>query len=121
MGYAAPVTLITPLVRPTSLYTGGMDLPTPSNGLEALAKLGRELAFELDGLAAKRSGLARELEALDKDVESTRRMLELVEATRRQLAAQERRQQAIERGGAPPSTQVRASATLEDMSAMLPT
>jgi hypothetical protein len=36
----------------------------------------------------KRSGLERELEALDKDIESKRRMLELVEATEEQLAAQ---------------------------------
>jgi hypothetical protein len=54
---------------------------------EALAKLRRELEGELEGLARKRS-VGTEVEALDKDIESTHRQLELLEVTEEQLAAQ---------------------------------
>jgi hypothetical protein len=56
--------------------------------LEALAELRRELQGELEGLAEKRLGLERELEAVDTGIESKHRMMELVEATEEQLAAQ---------------------------------
>jgi hypothetical protein len=93
-----------------------MDVPTSTTGLEALAELRRELQGELEGLVERRSGLERELEGLDKDIESKRRMLELVEATEEQLAAQGGGQRSTEGDGPGASTQVRGSAKLEDIS-----
>jgi hypothetical protein len=49
----------------------------------------------------------RELERLGKAMDSTRRMLELVEATEEQLAAQGRGQPGLERGGPGASMEVR--------------
>jgi phage shock protein A len=94
-----------------------MEVLTPTAGLEALAELWQELEGELEELHEKRSGLERELEALDKDIESKRRMLELVEATEAQLAALS--QPDLEGGEPGASTQVRGSAKLQPIS--LPT
>jgi hypothetical protein len=86
---------------------GRMHASVPANVLEALAQLRREVEDELKGLAEKRSGLASELEALDKDIEARQRQLDMVEATERQLAGQGRGQRGLEGGAAGASTQVR--------------
>jgi hypothetical protein len=93
-----------------------MDLPAPTRVLEALAKVHRGLLSELEGLAEKRTGLEKQLEAVDTEVKFKRRQLELVEATQEQLAAQGPGQRAIEGDGPGASSQVRASANLEDIS-----
>jgi hypothetical protein len=85
-----------------------MDVVPPISVREALAKLRQKLQGKLEGLVEKRSGLERELEVLGKDIESTRRMLELVETTEEQLAAQGQEHRAVEEQGPGPSTQVRA-------------
>jgi predicted nucleic acid-binding Zn-ribbon protein len=97
-----------------------MEVHTPTSVLEALAKARRDLRGELEGLVERQSGvnseleglverqlgLERELEGLRKDIESRRRMLELVEATEEQLVAQAERP-ALEGGGLGTSAQVR--------------
>jgi hypothetical protein len=75
-----------------------MEVPTPPGVLAVVAYLRQKLWRELEGLVGKRSGLLREVEALDKEIETKRRMMELVEATEEQLVDQERGQQAIEGG-----------------------
>jgi hypothetical protein len=85
-----------------------MEVLTPGPVLKTLAELRRELQGELEGLVEKRSGLEMELEALDKDIESKRRMLELVESTEKQLAAPSKPD--LEGDGPGASTQVRGSA-----------
>jgi hypothetical protein len=93
-----------------------MEVLTPTSVLEALADLRRELQGELGALVQKRTGLERELETLDKDIESKRRMLELVEATEEQLATQGQGHQDLEGRGPRASTQVRGSVRLQDLS-----
>jgi hypothetical protein len=88
---------------------------------KSLAQLRRELEGVLMGLVEKRSGLEGGPEVLDKDIESTRRQLELVQATAEHLAAQGRGQRAIERGGPGASTQVRGVAKLQILTRVLPT
>jgi chromosome segregation ATPase len=65
-------------------------VPRPARALEALAVLRLELQGELEGLEERRPEVERELEGLGKDIESKRRMLELVEATEEELATQGR-------------------------------
>jgi hypothetical protein len=74
--------------------------------VSALGELRLRLQGELEGLGESRLELERELGALVKEIESKQRVLELVEATERQLAGQGRRQQDLEGGGAGASTQV---------------
>jgi predicted component of type VI protein secretion system len=82
-----------------------MEVRTTDIGLEALAELRRELQGELEGLLEKLKGLGR-------DIESKRRMLELVKATEEQLAAQGRVQQAVDGEASGANTQVRGSTKL---------
>jgi hypothetical protein len=89
-----------------------MDVIDPTGELEALTKLQQELQDELEGLVEKQWALESQLEVFGKGIESTRRQLELVTATKEQLAAQGREQRAIEGGGSGASTQVRGSAKL---------
>jgi phage shock protein A len=93
-----------------------MEVPTPTSGPEALAQLRRELQDELEGLVQKRSGLEDELEALGKDIESTRRQLQLLEATEEELAAQGRGERAIEQDRAGGSTHVSGWVRLQALS-----
>jgi hypothetical protein len=90
---------------------GEMDVSVPAGVLESLRKLRVELLVEAQALVVRRSGLLKELQAVGKIIESRRRMLELVEATERQLAAQQRGRRAIEGGGPGAGTQVRAWAS----------
>jgi predicted nucleic acid-binding Zn-ribbon protein len=83
-----------------------MDVATPTAAPQALAQLRRDLQGELEGLVEKRSGLARELEALDESIERIQRQVAVVEATE-QLAAQERGQRSIEGGGPEAVAEVR--------------
>jgi hypothetical protein len=84
-----------------------VEEPTPASVLESLVELRQELRGELEGLLEKRGGLERELEGLDKEIESKGRMLELVEATEEQLAAQGLGHQASEEGAPGAGMQVR--------------
>jgi hypothetical protein len=85
--------------------SGAIDLRTRTSVVEALGKLRRELQLELEGLVALRTGLGRNLEELNKDIDLKRHMLELVNATEVQLEAQGRGQQATEGEGPRASTQ----------------
>jgi uncharacterized protein involved in exopolysaccharide biosynthesis len=87
-----------------------MEEPLWARGLEALAELRGKLEGELQTLLKRRPGLARKLEALNTELASMRRQLELVEAKEKQLAAHWRDRPAIEGWGPRPSTQVRGSA-----------
>jgi uncharacterized protein involved in exopolysaccharide biosynthesis len=95
-----------------------MAVHTPASVLQALAELRQELEGEVKELEERRSGLVGwELEApeLDKESTSKRRMLELVKGTEEQLARQGTGQRVIEGDGPGPSTQVRGSAKLQDI------
>jgi uncharacterized protein YhaN len=99
-----------------------LDASTPPSVVEALAELRRELQDKLRALAEERVAPERELERLDKAMDSTRRMLELVQATEEQLAAQGQGQPDLEGGGAGASThQVSWSAKLQRDIQLLPT
>jgi phage shock protein A len=90
-----------------------MDVPVPESVISTLRKLRSELQDELTELWAKHSELQTELEALGDKIDSTRRALELVEATEEQIAAQEAGHEDHEAGpGA--STQVRGLAEAAD-------
>jgi chromosome segregation ATPase len=72
-----------------------MEAAEGGGGLALFAELREQLSRELIKLADKRvrieaqlEALPKELKALDVEVEATRRMLELVEATEQQLAGQ---------------------------------
>jgi hypothetical protein len=82
--------------------------PSWISGLKALAELRKELEKEQRALLRRRSGLEKELKTLDTELASTRRQLELVQATEKLLAAQWEGRPAIEEWGPNPSTQVRA-------------
>jgi hypothetical protein len=82
-------------------------VPEPDSVFSELAELRRELQEKLQWLVEKRPGLERELQALDEQVDYTRRQLELLEATERQLEGQGRGQPGMEGGASGPSTQVR--------------
>jgi hypothetical protein len=82
--------------------------------LLALDKLRQGLQEELGKIVERRSRLEieGELEALDAEIKSKQRALELVEATERQLAGQVGGQPGVEGGGPGASTQVRNSASM---------
>jgi predicted nucleic acid-binding Zn-ribbon protein len=84
-----------------------MDVARSTIVVQALAELRRDLQDELKELLEKRSGLERELKALDKHVEFKRRQLELVEDTEEQLVAQGPGQRGTEGDGPEASSQVR--------------
>jgi septal ring factor EnvC (AmiA/AmiB activator) len=65
-----------------------MKVSKPPRVLSRLDKLRQRLQRELQKLLEKQSHHERELQALGKEIESKRRMLELVEATEKQTAAQ---------------------------------
>jgi hypothetical protein len=92
-----------------------MEAPVPDTVLSALDELRRKLRGELEGLVEKRSGLEQELKGLGEAIEAKQRMLELLEATERQLAGQGRGQPDLQAGGPAASTQVRGSAKLQDI------
>jgi phage shock protein A len=93
-----------------------MEVPMIGTVHEELARLHRELEGEVKQVVEKRSGLERELEALDQDLMSKRRMLELVKSTQEQLEALERMRRDVEGGGPGASTQVRGWIKLQDIS-----
>jgi hypothetical protein len=78
-----------------------MEAPVTQSVRAALSQLRRDLLGEL-------VGLEQEMQALRIKVAATRRALELVEATERQLAAQEERRQGdMEESASGASAQVR--------------
>jgi septal ring factor EnvC (AmiA/AmiB activator) len=81
------------------------EVKVPDSVLSALDELQWKLEDELEGLVKKRSGLEEELQAVGKEIAAKHRALELVEATQRQLAEQERGQPHIEAGGQEASTE----------------
>jgi hypothetical protein len=87
-----------------------MEEPSWASGLNALAELRGQLEGELRTLLTRRPILLKELEALEKDLESTRRQLKLVEATEEQVTAEWRERPAIEGWASKPRGQVRGSA-----------
>jgi hypothetical protein len=93
--------LFCPLIR---VPPGGMDSPMPASVLSALAKLRGEVEGELEkGLGAESGTKLKE-----NDMESRRRVLELVAATEKQLAAQGQGWQGTEEEGPGASMEVRA-------------
>jgi hypothetical protein len=63
-------------------------VPVPASVHSALGELRSELDGKLVELFERRSQLSQELQAIDDEIKSRRRQLELVEATERQLAGQ---------------------------------
>jgi hypothetical protein len=93
--------------------SGEMDVPVPDSLRSALGELRKELQGELGALVERRSGLEIEMQALDQEIETKQRALELVEATERQLAGQGRGQPDVEGAGPGASTQVRGSGIVQ--------
>jgi hypothetical protein len=80
----------------------------PDKALSTLGELRRHLEWELNRLRERQLEAERTLQAVGKDIEYTQGLLELVEATQRQLAEQGRGED-LEGGWAPEaSEQVRA-------------
>jgi hypothetical protein len=104
------------LTRLSSLRVvpGGMD----ERVLSPLGELRRKLQGQIGELVEQRSGLEGQLQALDKQIDSRRRMLELVEATESQFAGPGPGQPDVEGGEPGASTQeVRGLAKLQDWQA----
>jgi hypothetical protein len=87
-----------------------MDEPIFDSTLSGLVWLREELQDELQSLVEKRSGLEEVLRATAEEIKSAQGVLELVEATERQLRGQGRGLPDGEGDGPGSSTQVRGSA-----------
>jgi hypothetical protein len=103
-------------LRTVSVFcTRRMDGPAPNSTGEGTGELRRKLQGDLEGLKERRSGLERELEAVDKEIEAKQCALELVEVNKKQLAVQGRGQPHVEGSEQRASTQVRGSVKLQDI------
>jgi hypothetical protein len=85
-----------------------MNVPVPAGVLPVMGELRGQLLRELGELVEKRTGLEGELQAVDKEIDSKQRALQLLNATQGQWVEQERAQPDVKGGGPGASTQVRA-------------